>query len=87
MQNVAAIYEHGLLRPLEPLSLSEGSEVRLSVVETNGGASKIAETHHEPRQTPAQVLAEIATHAIRYGRVETAAADHDRFLYGPDGAR
>ncbi len=34
-QNIMAIYEHGLLRPLEPLILSESQKVRIQVQPEN----------------------------------------------------
>jgi predicted DNA-binding antitoxin AbrB/MazE fold protein len=36
VHNVDAIYDHGVLRPIAPLSLPEGARVRLRV-EENGG--------------------------------------------------
>nr|VFJ63866.1 MAG: Protein of unknown function DUF104 [Candidatus Kentron sp. DK] len=32
MQSITAIYEHGLLRPLEPLTLPENRKVRIQVL-------------------------------------------------------
>ncbi len=87
MQNIAAIYEHGLLRLLEPLPLSDGTEVRLSVFETYASSSRVAEMPTEPRQTPAQILAEIAAIAEHHGGVETAGRDHDLYLYGWDRSK
>ena len=31
-QNIMAVYEHGLLRPLEPLTLPENHKVRIQIV-------------------------------------------------------
>jgi len=31
IQNVEAVYEHGVLRPLEPLSLAESQRVKLTI--------------------------------------------------------
>jgi predicted DNA-binding antitoxin AbrB/MazE fold protein len=36
IHNVDAIYDHGVLRPIGPLSLPEGARVRLRVEEENG---------------------------------------------------
>ncbi len=39
------------------------------------------------RRTPAEILAEIAALSEPRGEVETASRDHDRILYGENGAR
>ena len=39
-QQVDAVYEHGMLRPLEPLSLKESQRVRLTISEPVGGRSQ-----------------------------------------------
>ena len=36
VQNIDAIYDHGILRPVEPLALPEGARVHLRVEEENG---------------------------------------------------
>jgi predicted DNA-binding antitoxin AbrB/MazE fold protein len=36
VQNVDAIYDRGVLRPIEPLSLPEGTHVHLRVEQQNG---------------------------------------------------
>ena len=40
IQNVDAIYDHGVLRPIEPLALPEGARVRLGVEEENDSPAK-----------------------------------------------
>ena len=40
MRNVEAIYEHGVLRPLEPLSLAESQRVKLIISDVSGGRSQ-----------------------------------------------
>lgn len=39
VQNIEAIYDHGVLRPIEPLSLPEGARVHLRVEPQNGNAA------------------------------------------------
>ena len=36
IRNVEAVYEHGVLRPLEPLALSESQRVHLTISELSG---------------------------------------------------
>ena len=38
--NIDAIYDHGVLRPVEPLALPEGARVRVRVEEENGASAK-----------------------------------------------
>jgi predicted DNA-binding antitoxin AbrB/MazE fold protein len=40
IRHVDAIYEHGVLRPLEPLELTESQRVRLSISDGPGGHSQ-----------------------------------------------
>ena len=40
IQNVEAVYEHGVLRPLEPLSLAEFQRVRLTISDHLSGRSQ-----------------------------------------------
>lgn len=40
---IDAIYDHGILRPSEPLALPEGARVRLRVEHTNGATAEEAE--------------------------------------------
>jgi predicted DNA-binding antitoxin AbrB/MazE fold protein len=39
VHDIDAIYNHGILRPVEPLELPEGTRVRLRVEEENGSRS------------------------------------------------
>ena len=64
---IAAIYEKGLLRPLEPLDLNEGTRVNIVVVDS--AAAAFAQ------------LAAIAALPLEIERDEAAARDHDRYLY------
>lgn len=40
---IDAIYDHGILRPSEPLALPEGTRVRLRVEHANGATTALAE--------------------------------------------
>jgi len=71
---VEAIYENGVLRPSQPLPLSEGSHVTVIVVaeEDASGANL----------TPAQILAEIAAMPLEGSGDPFSGRDHDEVLYG-----
>lgn len=66
-----AIYEQGVLRPLQPLDLVEGVKVEIILVPP---ASE--------RRTPYEILSAIAALPLEVDREETAGREHDRFLYG-----
>ena len=40
IRNVDAVYEHGVLRPLEPLSLTESQRVKLTISDVLSGPSQ-----------------------------------------------
>jgi predicted DNA-binding antitoxin AbrB/MazE fold protein len=40
IRNVEAVYEHGLLRPLEPLELTESQRVRLTISDVSSAHSQ-----------------------------------------------
>lgn len=73
-----AVYEHGLLRPTEPVSLEEGTRVEVIVVQP----SSLADARRA-----AEILAEIAALPMEPGGTEFAGRDHDKILYGERGAR
>ncbi len=77
---VKAIYEGGILRPLRPLDLSEGQEIALDI-------SPAAERPGPDPEYIEQLLAELAADYAPTGQVETASVDHDKILYGENGAR
>jgi predicted DNA-binding antitoxin AbrB/MazE fold protein len=49
VRHVDAIFSQGAFRPLEPLSLPEGTRVRLSVEETDAGWVPPSAKIHTPR--------------------------------------
>lgn len=73
----AAIYERGQFRPTQPIGLEEGAQVELVVIRKLPGVM--------PR-SPAEVLAEIAALPTAGGDPATG-RDHDKVLYGQQGAR
>jgi predicted DNA-binding antitoxin AbrB/MazE fold protein len=40
IQEVEAVYEHGILRPLEPLTLAESQRVKLTISEAKAGRDR-----------------------------------------------
>jgi predicted DNA-binding antitoxin AbrB/MazE fold protein len=76
---ITAVFEAGVLRPTLPLDLAEGASVELIMV--NG---KKAE--QQPRRSAAAILAEIAALPTAGGDPRTS-EDHDKILYGEQGAR
>ena len=69
---IEAIYEHGLLRPLAPLALSEGQRVQVSLA---------AEEPTAPRNV-GSILAEIAALPVEGSGDPFTSRDHDRYIYG-----
>jgi predicted DNA-binding antitoxin AbrB/MazE fold protein len=66
-----AIYEQGVLRPVQPLGLDEGACVEVTV-EINAASGK----------QPYEILSAIAALPLEVNREETAGREHNRFLYG-----
>lgn len=77
--STTAVFEAGVLRPMTPLVLAEGTRVKLIVIsdERNGKqAGRVA----------ARILADIAALPTSGGDARTS-QDHDQVLYGEQGAR
>jgi predicted DNA-binding antitoxin AbrB/MazE fold protein len=72
-----AVYANGVLRPTVPLPLEEGAEVQLLITPCAPAAEQ---------KSPAELLAEIAALPTTGGDPYTS-RDHDRVLYGEQGAR
>ena len=70
-----AIYEKGVLRPVQPLGLDEGARVEITV-----------ETEIILGRQPYEILSAIAALPLEVVRVETAGREHDQFLYGMPAA-
>lgn len=67
---IEAVYEQGMLRPLQPLRLAEGTQVALTLVAPPA------------QRAPYEILAAIAALPLEVEREERAGREHDRFLYG-----
>ncbi|HSX81089.1 MAG TPA: antitoxin family protein [Candidatus Saccharimonadia bacterium] len=75
---VEAIYEQGVLRLIQPLSLVEGTRVDIIVMTREPTAEG---------RTPADILAAIAALPLEVGSEEFSGRDHDKILYGDKGTR
>lgn len=92
---IDAVYEAGVFRPLEQMELSEGRHVKITVDAEDAalGLPTAPVPNHSPEMTGAEVQARlevvrsITALAVSHGHQETASRDHDKFLYGPDGAK
>lgn len=70
--SVSAVFENGVLRPIEPIGLTEGAHVEVIIVGDNIAASG---------KSAADTLLEIAGLPIQGGGDEHTARDHDQVLY------
>jgi predicted DNA-binding antitoxin AbrB/MazE fold protein len=73
-KQIQAIYEGGVIRPLEPVALDEGEE--LDVV--------LLSRRKQPQRNPVEALAEIARLPIEGKQDAFSGADHDQVLYAED---
>ena len=71
-KEIEAVYEHGIIRPLQPLELPEGSRLDVIVI-----------THEETKANgnAAEVLAEIAALPLEGKTDSFSGRDHDSILY------
>lgn len=71
-KEIEAVYEQGMIRPLQPLELPEGARLDLIVI-----------THDEPRTNgnTAEILAEIAALPLEGSGDTFAGREHDSILY------
>ena len=71
-KEIEAVYEQGMIRPLQPLELPEGSRLDLIVI-----------THEQPETNgnAAELLAEIAVLPLESSSEPFAGRDHDSILY------
>jgi predicted DNA-binding antitoxin AbrB/MazE fold protein len=75
---VEAIYEGGVLRPIEPIPLPEGTHVEVIVMLRERPARSAS---------PADVLATIAAMPMEAGGHQFNGRDHDRVLYSEPGSQ
>lgn len=71
-KEIEAIYEHGVIRPLQPLELPEGARLDVIVI-----------THEEVKANgnAAEILAEIAALPLEGANDNFSGRDHDSILY------
>ena len=71
-KEIEAVYEHGMIRPLQPLELAEGTRLDLIVI-----------THEQPKANgkSAEILAEIAALPVEGTTDDFAGREHDSVLY------
>jgi predicted DNA-binding antitoxin AbrB/MazE fold protein len=71
-KEIEAVYERGMIRPLQPLELPEGARLDLIVI-----------THEEPETNgnAAKILAEIAALPLEGSSDSFAGREHDSILY------
>jgi predicted DNA-binding antitoxin AbrB/MazE fold protein len=71
-KEIEAIYEQGIIRPLEPLELAEGTRLDLIVI-----------THEQPKTNgnAAEILAEIAALPLEGSNDTFTSREHDSILY------
>jgi len=74
---IEAIYEHGILRLLQPIPLDEGTHVEVTVISTEAKPKN---------KTPGEILAQIAAMPLEVSNDEFSGKDHDRILYPSDSA-
>jgi predicted DNA-binding antitoxin AbrB/MazE fold protein len=80
---VEAVYENGVLRLRQPVSLPERALVSVTIVHD---APKSAANGNDT-QGVSRWLAEIAALPVEGGGEEFSGRDHDRILYGDKGPR
>jgi len=71
-KEIEAVYEQGLIRPLQPLDLPEGSRLDVIVI-----------THEEPCTTTkaVEILADIAALPLEGSTDAFSGREHDSILY------
>ena len=72
-KEIEAIYEGGVLRPLEQLDLPEGSRLEVILIRRDKSS--------ENNRTAASILAEIAALPLKGSSDPFSGADHDSVLY------
>jgi predicted DNA-binding antitoxin AbrB/MazE fold protein len=73
-RQIQAVYENGVLRPLEPLKLDEGEELDVVLLPRSESRARAA----------ARILAEIACLPPEGADDGFSGADHDSILYPKD---
>ena len=85
---IDAVYEAGVFRPLKPMELPEGEQVKLTVNVEAAQFFQRTELSEKEMQARLEIIHAIAAMPIETGGQEFAGTDHDKILYGsPEGAR
>ncbi|HMO84486.1 MAG TPA: antitoxin family protein [Lacipirellulaceae bacterium] len=78
--HIDAIYDHGVLRPIEPLDLPDGARVHLQIVPSRESAGSASESMPAEPSTLAERLQSVI------GSIddlpEDSSSNLDRYLYG-----
>jgi predicted DNA-binding antitoxin AbrB/MazE fold protein len=87
MQDIDAIFDNGVFRPLTPPIIPDGTRVRLRVEDANGTASspadeRMAGSERAELDEFRRLMAELPIEGPGDG---FSGADHDRVLYGRSG--
>jgi predicted DNA-binding antitoxin AbrB/MazE fold protein len=71
-KEIEAVYEQGIIRPLQPLELAEGTRLALIVI-----------THEQPKTNgnATEILAEIAALPLESTNDAFTGREHDSILY------
>lgn len=72
-----AVYEQGVLRPVQPIPLAEGEQVEVIIVSKPD----------QGKQSPSEILAQIAAMPTEENAQTFSGRDYDRLLYNPNGAQ
>ena len=82
---IDAVYEAGVFRPLKPMKLPEGEQVKLTI--NSDLLAEMERNAPDPRHSH-EIMVEIAKLAVTHGEPDYGGRDHDLILYGgPEGAR
>lgn len=73
-EQIEAIYEQGVLRPVHPIQLPEGARVRVIVLDRDTANAG---------RTPAEILSKIAALPEEGSLEQFSGRDHDAVLYPP----
>jgi predicted DNA-binding antitoxin AbrB/MazE fold protein len=71
---IKAVYENGVFKPSEPVELTEGTVVELTLLDSNGQPVPAAEV--------AEAFERIAAMPLESGATTPSNRDHDKALYG-----
>lgn len=77
-QTISAVYKNGKLILDEPLAVSEGAKVEIIIVISKD---------EKQIKTPAEILAELAALPVEGKTDKFSGRNHDKILYGEEGAR